>query len=142
MLQFLRQRFARIRILFGALRAGLYGFVLVCAAWIFAAPPSESEIARLSLDPSKTASHEGLRIHRMAKIVSAINSDRLYTFVASRAGTGQTATQIRDNIEFAADGFGGFARNSNEPTDTGGADETQKAFVTSGGAKFVPARTN
>lgn len=127
MIQALRQTFFRFRVLLGALRTGIYGFAVVCAAWIFAAPPSADEIARLALPSAATASHKGVRTHRMAKLLMMIDSDQLYTMAARRTDPALTAADIRLNVILAAEGT---SLRSPAPAEPGI------------GAKFVAARTN
>lgn len=128
MLFHLRQVLFKFRVYLGALRTGIFGFALVCAAWVFAAPPSQSEIARLNLNAPDTAQHEGLRAHRIAKLLILVPSDRLYELAANRSGTGMSADDFRLGVILAAEGTP--LRAAEAPTGEGS------------GAKFLPARTN
>ncbi len=132
----IRHAFAKVRVIFNALRAGLYGFVLVCAGWLFLAPPSQTEIDRLSLPLRATAQHEAVRAHRMAKLVVLVANDRIYGLVARRGNAGLSAEQIRNGMVLAAAGTS--LRVSDAEL---GADAIQKNSIRPSGAKFVTART-
>lgn len=155
MFRAIRQVFFRIRVFFGALRAGILGLAVVCAGWIFLAPPSASEAALFDLPAETSSFHSELRIHRMAKVLTLIGTDQIYEMVASRAGNGLTADLVRQNVDAVATGAPSqvvvtaqsvaIAESSrllyigDETTDI---DQIQKNAVRAGGAKFVTARTD
>ena len=130
MLSHLRHVFFRFRVVLGAIRNGIYGLALVCAGWIFVAPPSPSEIARLDLPPSATAQNDALRAHRMAKLLMMVGTDRMYDLVADRSDTGLSADEVRLGVILAAEGT---------PLR---ADEVETPTRSITGAKFEAARTN
>ena len=158
MFQQIRRVFFRIRIYLSALRTGIFGVALVCATWVFAAPPSQLETDRLSLSSADTAQHEGLRTHRMAKLLMVVGTDRFYQMVADQSGTGISALEVRLNIIAAAEGVPVAQYNANATpevsteiaTDTQlsnantalDIDQIQKNSVRAGGAKFMSARTD
>lgn len=130
MLDHLRHVFFKFRVFLGAIRTGLLGFALVIAAWIFAAPPSQSEIARLGLDASEQTPGTTLRAHRIAKLLVLIESDQFYELVADQAGAEVSADDLRLGVILAAEGTP-LRDTTTAPTQDTGI-----------GAKFVAARTN
>jgi hypothetical protein len=142
MLRSLRHLFGRLRIFISAIRSGLYGFILVWAGWLFFAPPSATEIDRLSLPPQATAQDDVVRTHRMAKLVALVATDRIYGIVADRAKVPMSAEQIKQGVILAAEGASldeGAPGRQNERVL--GIDAIQKNLARPGGAKFVTART-
>lgn len=136
MFQALRQTFQKIRAVIRAVRVGIVGLLLVAAAWVFLSPPTQTEIVAMALPEDATAGHLMLRAHRMAKLLQMVESDRLYAFIAAQDRTGMTAEDIAAQVKYAANGIAAFGPEAT------GADAIQKAHVSNGGAKFVPARTN
>lgn len=155
MFRAIRQVFFRIRVFFGALRAGILGLAAVGAGWIFLAPPSATEAALLDL-PQETSSFNGeLRAHRMAKLLTVVGTDQIYEMVASRVGNGLTADMVRQNVDAVATGapsqvvvttqsvaIAESSRLLYIEDETPDIDQIQKNAVRAGGAKFVTARTD
>lgn len=133
----IRSSFFKFRVFFGALRAGVYGFALVCAGWIFLAPASQTEIARLDLMQNSSADTSELAVHRMAKLLTLVGTDRIYEMVAARMDNGTTADQVRLNILIAAEG-----RPLTADDDVLGMARSSEVTDVQTGAKFVAARTN
>ncbi|MEL6573481.1 MAG: hypothetical protein AAFQ64_17615 [Pseudomonadota bacterium] len=156
MLLAIRRVLFRIRTVLGALRAGIYGLAVVCAAWIFLAPPSQTEASLLDLPSQTTHWNRDLRSHRMAKLLTIVGTDRIYGIVANRSGTGLTADQVRQSVDAVANGQPtqnivtarsvAIAESSRlieiQDTNASDIDDIQKAAVRAGGAKFVPARSD
>lgn len=152
----IRRILFRIRTVLSALRTGIYGLVAVCAAWIFLAPPSQTEAALLNLPTQSTHWNTELRSHRMAKLLTIIGTDRIYEIVADRSGTGLTGDQVRQSVDAVANGQPtqnivtarsvALAESSRlievQDTSAPDIDDIQKAAVRAGGAKFVPARSD
>lgn len=133
----IRSLFRKFRTVMRAIRAGIWGIATVLAAWIFIAPPSSTELNHLSLSADSTTQNELLRAHRMAKILLMVGNDRIYELVASRAGNGMTADDVRLSVIMAAGG------RPLDPDDRFTSEHL--AIAETGiteGAKFVTARTD
>jgi hypothetical protein len=121
----IRRIFSRIRFILGGVRSAVYGIAMVSITWIVALPASEAEIARLNLEPNASADAEGLRHYRMAKLLLLVGSERTFSMIAERSGTGITGGEFQLALQIAANG---------EPVQTPPTPQS--------GAKFVSARSN
>lgn len=139
-------------VIFRAIRTGISGFVLMIAAATVIVPPTANESTLLDLTSDTTARNETLIIHRIAKAVKKINSDRLYRSLAETSDTGLTADDFRQLIDGFAEGSLQAERNVPEADD-----DTTRQFTSplvepvdndnilaprSNDAKFIAARTN
>ena len=125
----IRSIFRKLRMVTRAIRAGVMGIAVVLGGWIFLAPPSPTETNHLSLQEGAPMQAELLRAHRMAKVLLIVGNDRIYRMVATRAGNGMTADEVRLSVVMAAGG---------RPLDDIGDAPLERNT----GAKFVAARTN
>lgn len=132
----LRATFRKFRTFMRAIRAGVWGLVTVLGVWVFFAPPSATEINHLSLSADSTTTHELLRAHRMAKVLMMVGTDRTYNLIASRAGNGLTADDVRLSVAMAAGG------RPLLPDDSASSEDLTNDGGTNSGGKFVAARTN
>jgi hypothetical protein len=93
-----------IWIFFRAIRTGISGFILALTAAFFIAPPTTQETGVLNLSQSATARDEALIIHRLAKVATTVDSDKLYKALAEGGGTDLTPNDYRFLTEKFADG--------------------------------------
>jgi hypothetical protein len=125
MFQTLRRIFSRIRFVIGGIQSALYGLAMVAITWIVALPPSQSEIARLSLAQDATVAVDGLRHYRIAKLLVLVATENTYEQIAARSGTGVSGADFQLAIQIAANG-----------------DPISDLAPPQNGARFVSARAN
>lgn len=139
-------------LIFRAVRTGISGFVLMIAAATVIVPPTPNESNILDLTSDATARNGTLIIHRMAKAVKQIDSDRLYASLAETSDANLTANDYRQLIaEFASGSL--RAELNTSQTDDDQARQFAAPLVAPIGrdsilaprandAKFVAARSN
>ena len=122
----------RVRRVTRALWSGVHGIMLVCAVWILVLPASPQEQALLALPTADM--NPTLQVHRTARLLDAVATDRMLSLVARQSGGIMTTQQVRAQIQATANGQNVQREAVAQAAPDG---DTQGFDIRAGSAKFV-----